>query len=124
MKVKKPNQLLLERIQQLEIERSLNLIVLKEQLKLTGEVLKPINLLKGAFKSHESKTVILDSAIGFTTGLAAKKVVSGNSDNSLVKLLGSIVQVGVTSLVSKHPGIIKSIGSSIYKKIFSKKSAE
>lgn len=99
--------------------------LLKEQLKSTYQSIKPINLLKSAFKDVVStpglKTNLVNSAIGFTTGLVAKKLFIGGSHNPLTKLLGMALEAIVANKVSKNADQIKSAGSSLIKKIVNPK---
>jgi hypothetical protein len=55
------------------------------------------------------------------TGYLSKKIIIGTSANIFRKLIGSVLQLGVTSAVSQHPDTIKSLGHFILKKIFDKK---
>ena len=98
--------------------------LLKEQLKSTYQSIKPINLLKNVFKdvisAPDLKTNLVNSAIGFTTGLVAKKLFIGGSHNPLTKLLGMALEVIVANKVAKNADEIKSAGNLIIKKIVRK----
>jgi hypothetical protein len=112
-------------IQQLELQQAIELSLLKEEFKKTKEGLKPINIIKSAFKEvvdvPDLKTDIINSAIGLTTGLVAKKLFIGKTFNPLSKLLGVVLEVFVANKVTKNAGEIKSIGSIIMQKIFKKR---
>ena len=112
-------------IQILEIEQAVNGQLLKEQLYQTCESLKPANILKNTLKDITSSPNLIDNilgtAIGFVTGYFSKKIVIGTSGNIFRKLFGSIVQVGVTDVVSQHPDAIKSFAQFIVQRIFRKK---
>jgi len=112
--------LLGEQIRLKEIERDTQGVLLKNQLKLTIESLKPINLIKGAFTSPEMKNSLVDSAIGMTSGYIAKKAVVRSSKNPFLKLIGTIVGMGVASIVTRHPDGIKSIGEKILGSVLKK----
>lgn len=116
--------LLNEKIREKELERTAQRILLKEQLKITMEKLKPINLIKSTLSSPDLQSSALDAAIGMTSGFIAKKAVVGFSHNPFLKFVGAILQVGVTNLVSRNPETIKSIGGFILKKIFAKKEID
>ena len=109
----------------LEAEQTVKGIVLKEQFKLTYESLKPINILKNTLKEVSSTPLLIDnilgSVVGLATGYLSKKIVVGASGNIFRNMLGSILQFGVTNVVSKHPEGIKSIGQSIFQLLFRKK---
>jgi len=112
-------------IQLLEAEQVFNGQLLKEQFYLTYESFKPVNLLKNTLKDMASSpnliNNILGAAIGLGTGFLSKKIVVGGSGNIFRKLLGSIIQLGVTNAVTQHPDAIISLGQFIFQQIFHKK---
>ena len=112
-------------IQLLEAEQTVKGILLKEQFQLTFESLKPINILKNTLKEVSSSPLLIDnilgSVVGLATGYLSKKIVVGASGNIFRNILGSILQFGVTNVVSRHPEGIKSIGQSIFQLLFRKK---
>ncbi len=124
--MKKPDAIFLlnEKILQKEFELAEERVLLKDRFRLTMESLKPINLIKNTLSSPGLQHGLLDAAIGMTTGYLAKKTIVRSSHNPLVKLTGSIFQIVVTSLVAKNPNVIKLIGGTILKKIFSMKKAD
>ena len=109
----------------LEAEQTVKGILLKEQFQLTFESLKPINILKNTLKEVSSSPLLIDnilgSVVGLATGYLSKKIVVGASGNIFRNMLGSILQFGVTNVVSRHPEGIKSIGQSIFQLLFRKK---
>ena len=112
-------------IQLLEAEQTVKGILLKEQFQLTYESLKPINILKNTLKEVSSSPLLIDnilgSVVGLATGYVSKKIVVGASGNIFRNMLGSILQFGVSNVVSQHPDTIKSIGQAIFQRIFRKK---
>ena len=112
--------LLNERIKQKEIECAAERILLKDQFKNTVEGLKPINLIKDMLNSSEVKNNLLNTTIGLTSGFIVKKAIVRSSENSMLKILGTIIGGGVANLVAKHPDEIKSIGGSILNNIITK----
>jgi len=112
-------------IQLLEVEQADSEQLLKEQFQQTYESLKPVNLIKSTLKDMTSSTFlkesILGTGMGITTGFLTKKLVVAGSGNIFRKLLGSIVQFGVTSIVAKNPDAIISLGRFLIKKIPHKK---
>ena len=105
------------RIQALEIEQVAMGQLLKDQLSLTYESLKPVNLLKGALNDISSSPYLIDNILGTAMGIASgfltNKVFVGRSGSLIRNLLGSILQFGVTNVVAQHPGTIKSLGQVI-----------
>ncbi|MCX6257429.1 MAG: hypothetical protein NTW49_05975 [Bacteroidia bacterium] len=112
-------------IQGLEAEQADKGQLLKEQFYLTCENLKPVNLLKSSLNEMASSpnliNNILGTVIGLATGYLSRKIVIGSSGNIFRKLIGSVLQFGVTSLVAKHPDDIISLGQNIIQHIFRKK---
>jgi len=109
----------------LEIEKADKGRILKEQFYLTYESLKPINMIKSTLKELFSGPDLIDNLLGATMGLASgylsKKIVIGTSHNIFRRLFGSLVDFGITNLVTQHPDGIKSIGQFIFQHIFHKK---
>lgn len=112
-------------IELLELEHSVKGKLLKEQFFLTYESLKPVNLLKSALREVSSSPYLIDNilgtALGLTTGYLSKKLVVGASGNLFRKMIGSILQFGVTNIVAQHSDTIKSFGKYIFQYIFHKK---
>lgn len=117
-----------EAIRLLEIEQKAEGALLKEQFKITYESLKPANLIgntiKEIIKLPDLKGDLLNTALSLGAGYLSKKAAIGNSPNPLKQLLGTFLQMGVTSLVSKNSESIKSIGSEIFSRLLSPKKAE
>ncbi len=106
-----------ETIENLESEQSAKGLILKEQLYITYETLKPVNILKKTLQDVSASPYLIDnilgSAVGMTSGFLSKRIFVGTSGNLLRKLLGSILQFGVTNAVAQHPDTIKSAGQFI-----------
>ena len=115
-------------IQLLIIEQAILGQQLKEQFFITYESFKPANLLRNTFREVISSPHLIDdilgTAVGLATGFVSKKIVIGASGNLIRKLLGSITQLGVTTVVAQHPDTIKSIGQFIFQHIFRNKKTE
>jgi hypothetical protein len=111
-----------------EAEKIIEGKLLKEHLHRTYESLRPINILKssvkGIFSAPDLTTNLVNSAIGLTTGFAAKKVFAGKSANPLTKMAGFILEIVVAGAVTKNPEVIKSVGGYILKSIFRKKEPD
>jgi len=115
-------------IQLLEVEQALNGQLLKEQFYFIYESFKPVNLLKSTLKDITSSPFLIDNilgtAMGLATGSLSKKIFIGASGNMFRKLIGSILQVGITNVVARHPDTIKSFGQFIFQHILRKKRKE
>jgi hypothetical protein len=112
-------------IQLLEAEQSIKWQLLREELFLTYESLKPANLLKNTLKEISSTPYLIDNisgtAIGMLGGFLSKKIFVGTSGNLMRKLIGSVLQIGVTNLVSQNSETIKSVGQALIRHFFQKK---
>lgn len=112
-------------IELLEVEHVLKGRLLKEQFYLTYESLKPINVLKRTLKELTSSAYLIDNIPGTIMGLASgylsKKLFTGGSGNIFRKLLGSLLQFGVTNIVAKNSDTIKSTGLTIFQHFLQKK---
>ncbi len=118
METSSSSLLLKNEIQLLEVEKAFQEQLLKEQFYATYENLKPVNLLRSTLSDVASSPFLIDhilsTAVGLATGYLSKKVVVGASGNIFRKLLGFMMQVGVTNTVAQHPDSIRSIGQYIY----------
>lgn len=119
--------LLKTQIQLLEAEQAIKGQLLKEQFYVVYESLKPLNILLRTLKDISSSPNLLDTILGATMGLASgylsKKIFVGTSENLIRRLLGSVLQFGVTDAVRQHPDSIKSFGQFILQHLFRKKEA-
>jgi len=116
-------------IQRLEIEQAIDGQLLKEQFYFAFDSLKPVNILRNTLYEITSSPHLMDSILGTAVGLASgyvsrKIVMIGASGNIIRKLLASVMQLGVTNVVSQNPDTIKSIGQFIFQHILRKKRNE
>jgi hypothetical protein len=109
----------------LEAEQAVNWQLLKEQLHLTYNSFRPVNIIKSTFNDIVSSPNLINNILSVTTGMAtgylSKKLVVGASGNIIRKLIGSVLQFGVTSAVVKHPEKIRLISQYILKYLLHKK---
>ena len=112
-------------IQILEFDQQIRELELKEQVYLTVESLKPVNLIKSTLHEVASSPYLIDNVLGATVSLASgyvsRKLVVGGSHNIIRKLFGAILQFGVTNVVAQRSDQIKSIAEFIYKRFLRKK---
>ena len=109
---------LIEAIRLLEIKQKEEGFLLKEQFKITYESLKPVNLIKNTVKdlitTPDLKANLLSSVLSIATGYASKKMLIGETTSPIKRLLGSVFQMGVTSMVSpKAEAIVSGIANVI-----------
>lgn len=115
-------------IQILEFEHTIKEQQLKEQLHLIHESLKPVNMIKSTLQEVSSSPYLIDNILGATMGLASgyisRKLIVGGSHNIFRKLLGSVLQFGITNVVAQHTDPIKTAGQYIYQHFLRKKEAK
>lgn len=111
----------------LEAQQALDLQLLQEQCKTTAAFLKPANLLKNTFKDLTAlpgfKGNLMDTSIGLAAGYLSKKLLVGATHHPVKRLLGALLQLGVTSFVSKHPDGIKSAAAGLIHRFSPKKDS-
>jgi len=99
-------EILKERISLLEIRQAEEGKMLKAQFAVTVENLKPINLLTNSAKefasSHELRETVIESSAVLISGLISKKIMDSTNNGPLMKLLTSLLQLGVTGVVSQY----------------------
>lgn len=114
-----------EAIRLLEIKQKVEVQLFKEQVRATYESMKPINLVKSFLKnlttSPEVGGSLVNSVMGIVGGYLSKKAVVGGTTSTFRQVLGSIIQMGVTNLISRNADGIKSTTTSVFQKIFGKK---
>jgi hypothetical protein len=112
-------------IQLLEAEQSIKEQLLKEQLFLAYESLKPVNLIRHTLKEISSSPYLIEnisgSAMGLLSGFLSRKIFVGSSGNLFKKLIGSVLQFGVTNIVAQNSDVIKSVGQTVLHHFFRKK---
>jgi hypothetical protein len=122
------SQALAESISRLQIKQSQELALLKDQFHLTYESLKPINLIKHTFKeavgAPELKEGMVNNVIGMTTGYFTKAILIGSSVNPIKKILGTLLQFTVATLVAKNSDTIRILGKIVVNKIFKRSSVD
>jgi hypothetical protein len=115
-------------IVQLEIVHAEEGKILKQQFHLAYESIKPLNLIKSAFKeaitSPDFKDNIFNTSVGLAAGYLSKLLFVNVSRNPIRKLLGIALQFGITQVVAKKPEAIKSVGKGLMKIISSKPAAD
>ncbi len=96
----------------LEAEQAVKQKLLKDQLYITYESLKPVNLLKRTIHDISTSPDILDNVIGSSMGMVSgylsKKIFVGSSGNIFRKLLGVLVNYGISTTVKRNSEGIRS----------------
>lgn len=117
MKTRSNSDSLKESILVLERKQELELASIKEQLYVTYESVKPVNIIKNSLKEIISspglKGSILNNIVGLASGYFSRKLLLGNSHNPIKKVLGAFLQFAVTNVVTNHSEGIDSLRSKI-----------
>lgn len=102
---KNQNTALEEAITRLEMERDMKFDDLKNQMTLTFQSMKPINILRGTLDDlkqfPEVKSNIVQLATSLVGGYLSKKLLVGNPKSTFKKILGYLLQYGITNFISK-----------------------
>lgn len=113
MKPQNQTDALNKAISLLQHKQTQELIALKEQLQLSYETLKPINLIKKTLHevalSPDIKNNLVNNIIGLTTGYLSKKVLVGASHNPIKRVFGTVMQFAIANVVSKHSDTVKAV---------------
>jgi hypothetical protein len=88
----------------------------------------PINIIKRTLKKIFGKNDMTDdlsgSAFGIVSGLLLKKIFIGRSGSNIRKLFGSLLQMGISKLVSQNSEVIKSFIQSVFQYFFHKNKSQ
>jgi len=100
-----------ESIRLLEIKQAEEGAILKEQFAVTIESLKPINLLKTTIKemtnSVDLKSNLSETVISIVAGYLTKKMMVNSKSGPFMKILGAVLQFGVTSVIAQNADNIR-----------------
>lgn len=111
-------------IQQVELKHAIQGQLLKDDFFDAFESLKPSNIIKNALSDIATSPYLIDNMLGTTmamlTGYLSKKIAVGSSDSPFRKVMGAILQFGVTNIVAQHPEMFKTVGQFIMKLIIHK----
>jgi len=104
------------RIAHLESRREEQKEAIKDEVHGLLESLRPVNLIKGLFRSvNESpdlKSDLLHAAVGMGTGFLTNKFLLGKLHGPLKTILGGLIQAGITKAAVSYPQEITSKGLS------------
>ena len=94
-----------QRIKQLEAQQDAEWIAIKDEIDEIKENIKPLNLIRNTVAEINEtvgfKSDIAQSAISIGIGYLAKKLVVGKTDSIFKNILGSVLQLAVTTLIAK-----------------------
>jgi hypothetical protein len=128
MQNKSASASLKEAISLLEIRQAAEGKLLKDQLFVVYEKLKPINLIKGTFEeiasSFEIKSSIVNRLLGALSVYLTHKLFVGSKPNIFKKLAGIVLEYGAATVISKYAEPIETIGLQLITKLLSNKTKE
>ena len=111
-----------ESIRLLEIRQMEERNILNEQFKITLESLKPVNLIKSSIKditsSVELKNNLFGTVISVISGYLTKKMMVGPKSNAFMRIFGSMLQFGITSVIAKNAEAIRNFMDNLIEKFF------
>ncbi|WP_394990422.1 hypothetical protein [Emticicia sp.] len=120
--MKNETDILKDRISLLENRQAQELMLLKDNIHLSYQSLRPINLIKSTLNevalSSDIKDGIFNNVIGLITGYLSKKVLFGASHNPIKRVVGTVLQFAIAQVVSKNAHTIKAIGEVLIRRIF------
>ncbi len=112
-------------IQSLEVEQTDKGTLLKEQFSTIVGSFRPANLIANSLNNIEKSPYlienILGAAVGLVTGFYSNKLIFNARGSKLKKLIGVVLQFGVTNLVARNKGTLRSVGQVIFKHLVRKK---
>lgn len=115
-----------ESILLLEIQQAYEGQLLKEQFKTTYQNLRPVNLIKNSFKElvavPDLKGSLVNTAMSLVAGYFSKKALVGSTHNPLKKILGTVIQMGVSGIVAKNSDGIKSTAVQLIQHFLNKRN--
>jgi hypothetical protein len=111
-------------IAQLQIKQSLQAQSVKEQFKNVRESLRPVNLIKSTFKeaitSPDLMTNVLNAGVGLAAGILTKKMFVGSTHNPFKRILGTLLEAGMATIVTTKGDSIRDTAAHLYNKVFRK----
>lgn len=112
-------------IQILEVEQNERERLVKEQVGLVYESLKPINIIKRTlrelFSPPNLNGNLAGTALSVTSGVLLNRFFIGSSGGIIKKLLGKVIQYGITKLTARKTEVITSAGFTILSRFLMKR---
>ena len=117
-----------ESIRRVEIRQAEEGKILKNQFRITYESLKPVNLIKSSMKeiasSVEIKNSVFETIASIVTGYLSQKLIVNSKSNVFMKILGIVMQFGVTNLISKNSEDVRFFLSNLVERFINPSSEE
>jgi hypothetical protein len=102
----------------LELKRADEEKLLREQLHITYESMKPINIIKNTYRevavSENLKDELVNTSVGLVIGYLSKTLFESVSHSPVRKLIGTAILFGITGAVRKNPEAVKSMAKGLF----------
>ena len=109
-------------IVELEFQQNIQGKLLQEEFFTAYENLKPASLIKNTLSEITSSPYLIDNMLSALTGLlsgyVSKKIAIGTSHNLFRKIMGTVLQFGVTNIVAQNPDALKALGNFVIQHLF------
>ncbi len=116
-----------EAIFELEIRKKEQGRIIKEKFYIIRENLEPANIIRNTINevatSPRFRLNLLGAVVGLGAAYFSRKLVVGKSVSIFRKILGSVLQLGISAAVASKPGMLQNVGHIILKRIFTKKDS-
>jgi len=110
-----------ESIRLLEIRQAEEGKIFKEQLLITYESLKPVNLIKSTIKdvtsSVEIRSGLLDTIVSILSGYFTQKMIVRSGSSVFMRIIGTVLQFGVAGFVAKNIESIRELVNSLFDRV-------
>lgn len=116
-------------IARLELRQEAERKAVKASYADVKEALKPVNLIRSSMKEVGASTKdvqgkFIGSLVGLAVGYLTRKAVFGKAQGMVKQAAGTLLQMGIAGVVSKNSGGLRSLGSSLLKRILNRKKKE
>lgn len=112
-------------IRQLEERQIIEGQELKDRFLDVVETLRPVNLIKSTFNdlraSPDLLSNIVSTTMGLTAGYLTNKSLVMSTGGVLKKLIGTVLQFGVTSVFVRNSDVLKTLGQTFIQRFLRKK---
>jgi hypothetical protein len=92
--------------------------IIRQQIDLIGESIRPINFIKNTLKeaadSQDLKDDLLKTVVGITAGYLTKVVLESVTDNPAKKVAGATIIYGAANILINNPNALKATGKAIF----------
>lgn len=106
-------------IEFLKVEQAVKGRAVREHFYVVSDSFKPVNLLAGTLNDITRSPLLVENILGIgmglLTGTMTKSVLIGASGSWVKKILGTVMQYGITNVVANHTGLLKTVGESLIK---------